>query len=62
MSTCGCKQCGGPQARADALLARRVVAHANYIQHVRGEALGTRRVRPGLYERLLMGRQEGATA
>jgi hypothetical protein len=55
VNTCGCRQCGGSQAREDAILARRVVAYANEIINRRGTGLADRVVRPGLYERLLMG-------
>jgi len=53
MSACGCRQCGGPIARADTLLARRVIARADYIAHIRGATLRDRRAPLDLYTRLV---------
>lgn len=61
LNTCGCKSCGGPQARADALAARRVVAFAEYVRRGAPAAeLANRSIRPGLFERLVMGKYEVA--
>jgi hypothetical protein len=57
LNTCGCRSCGGPQARADALLARRIVRHKRFILARRGttgKMLAKRVQRPDLYTRLLM--------
>lgn len=58
LSTCGCRACGGPDARAMALYVRRLIAQKRFVAATRGEHLG-RRVQPlDLYSALIL---KGAT-
>ena len=62
MNACGCHQCGGSAARADALLARRVLAYAGEVAYRRRSTasdLANRSQRPDLYSRLVMERARG---
>jgi hypothetical protein len=56
---CGCRQCGGPEARARAILARRVVLYAPFVRARYSAATPTvslrnRTIRPSLYSRLVL--------